>query len=190
MKDLQKKINSFINIQLGSSIFLVALGIIFLIAPGTSLDIIRWTLAIFCLAAGAYILASDIRRKAPLMFSTTLVGVVLLILGLLFAVRPEIMNIFPTVIGAWFIITGVASVRFSAGLRGTSSGNYALVTSILSLICGILLLLNPWGGQIAIMTFSGIMMIIYGASNLVDMAVLKHNLKDLSKNFKKALGIK
>ena len=190
MKDLQKKIDSFINIQLGSSVFLIVLGIICLIAPGTLLDIIRWAIAIFCLAAGAYMLASDIRRKAPVMFSTTLVGVVLLILGLVFAANPGIMDIFPIVIGAWFVISGVASVRFSAGLRGTSAGTYALVTSILSLICGILMILNPWGGQVAIMVFSGIMMIIYGAPNLVDMAVLKHNLNDLAKNFKKALGKK
>lgn len=190
MKDLQKKINSFINIQLGSSVFLIVLGIICLLAPATILDVIRWIIAIFCLAAGAYTLASDLRRNAPVLFGTTLIGVVFLILGLVFAVNPGVMDIFPMVIGAWFIISGVSSVRFSAGLRGSTAGVYALVTSILSLICGILLIINPWGGQVAIMVFSGIMMIIYGAANLVDMAVLKHNLSDLAKNFKKALGKK
>lgn len=190
MKDLQKKIDSFINIQLGTSVFLIVLGILCLVMPGALLNLVRWIIAIFCLVAGAYMLASDLRRKTPMMFSTTLVGVVFLILGLIFAANPGIMDIFPIVIGAWFVISGVASVRFSAGLRGTNAGTYALVTSILSLACGVLMILNPWGGQVAIMVFSGIMMIIYGAANLVDMAVLKHNLSDLAKNFKSALGKK
>lgn len=167
-----------------SSGLLIALGIFFLIAPGTSLDMIRWIIAVLCLASGAYLVASDIKRSATILFGTSIIGAILLILGLLFAVRPSIMNIFPSVIGAWFIISAITSGRFSAVLRGTSAGTYAIVTSILSLICGILLILNPWESQVAMITFSGIMMIIYGVSSLVDAAVLKHNVSELAKKLK------
>ncbi|MBQ6355245.1 DUF308 domain-containing protein [Candidatus Saccharibacteria bacterium] len=184
MKDVQKKVNGFINTAMFSSVLLVVLGIVFLVFPGTSLDMIRWIIAIFCLASGAYLLASDVKQKKVSLLSTSMVGILLLILGLLFAVRPEIMDIFPIVLGIWFIVSAVASGRFSAVLRGTAAGTYAIVTTILAFICGILLIVNPWGGQIAMVTFSGIMMIIYGASSLVDAAVLKHNINDLAKNLK------
>lgn len=187
MKELQKKVNGFITTTMISAILLVVLGIVFLIAPDTSLDMIRWIIAIFCLASGAYLVASDVKRRSAFFFSTSLVGAILLILGLLFAVRPSIMNIFPSVIGAWFIISAIASGRFSAILRGTASGTYAIVTSILSLICGILLILNPWEGQVAMITFCGIMMIIYGVSALVDAAVLRRNIDELAKKLKNNL---
>ncbi len=190
MKEMKKKINGFINTALISALLLVVLGLVFLLAPDTSLDVIRWIIAIFCLASGTYLVVSDFRRRILPFFSTSFVGVVLLVLGFLFAVRPSVMNIFPSVIGCWFIVSAIASGRFSAALRGTSSGTFAIVTTILSLICGILLILNPWEGQIAMVTFAGVLMIIYGVSSLIDTIIIKHNIDEVSKSIKEAVIVK
>ena len=190
MKEMKKKINGFIMTSLISALLLVGLGLVFLLAPGTSLEVIRWIIAIFCLAAGAYLVVSDFRRRVLPFFSTSFVGVILLVLGFLFAVRPSIMNIFPAVIGCWFIVSAIASGRFSAALRGTSSGMFAIITTVLSLVCGILLILNPWEGQVAMVTFAGVMMVIYGVSSLIDTLIIKHNIDDVSKAIKEAVVIK
>ena len=112
------------------------------------------------------------------------------VLGFLFAVRPSIMNIFPAVIGCWFIVSAIASGRFSAALRGTSSGIFAIVATVLSLVCGILLILNPWEGQVAMVTFAGVMMVIYGVSSLIDTLIIKHNIDEVSKVIKEATIVK
>jgi uncharacterized membrane protein HdeD (DUF308 family) len=183
--NIQKKVNTFINSSILVSMAFFVLGIIFLAMPGLSLDIIRWVIAISALVIGTLLIAADLgKNRAFPFFSTTIAGIVLLIIGLVFIRHPRIMDIFPIILGAIFIINAVSSGRLTAALKGTSAGKYAVVTTILAIVCGILLIANPWEGNISMMIFAGIMMIIYSASTFIDMIVLKKNVKALTKEFK------
>ena len=185
MYGLKKKINGFINASIGVSAIFVALGVLFLFFPETSLDVIRWIITAFCMIAGIYFIAADFsKRKISPFFSTTALGAVLVIVALVFAVYPNVMNIFPIAIGAWFIISALSSLRFATTLKGTGAGSLSIVATVLAFVCGLLLIFNPWGGQISIMVFAGIMMIIYGISNIIQMATIKSNIKDVSETFK------
>ena len=153
--------------------------------PSLSLDIIRWIIAIGSLIIGALLIAADLgRRQSIPFFSTTLAGVILLVIGLVFIRHEHVMDIFPIILGAIFIINAFSSSRLTMALRGTPAGRYATITTILAIICGILLIANPWEGNISMMIFAGIMMIIYSASTFADMVVLKKNVKNLSKELK------
>lgn len=186
MQEIQKKINVFINTSIFISLAFAVLGIMFLTMPSLSLDLVRWAIAVGALATGAYLVLTDIgRRRVTPFFSTSFAGIVLLIVGLVFAVHPGVMNIFPIVLGALFIVHAFTSGRFTLVLRGTSAGTYAMITTILSIVCGILLITNPWGGNISMMIFAGIMMLLYAISTIVDMCVLKKNIKGLARELKK-----
>ena len=189
MQNLQKKIKSFINTSIGISALFALLGIIFLIFPEESLNTIRWIFCIIALVSGFYLIAIDFSRKIYMpFFNTSAAGAILVVLGIVFALYPNIMNIFPVLLGAWFVINAISSIRFSMALQGSTSFNLAISMAILSLICGILLLINPWGGQISMMMFVGVMLLIYSVSNIADMIVLKRNLAELGKNLKKMMG--
>ena len=84
------------------------------------------------------------------------------------------------------LITSVTSLRFIAAIRGSSGYAVALITSILSLICGLLLLLDPWNGQISMILFAGIMIIVYALTSIVDMFILKKNIKEISNRLKQS----
>ncbi len=182
---MQKKLNSFINSSIIISLAFFILGLVFLTMPSLSLDIIRWIIAIGSLIIGALLIAADLgRNRAMPFFSTTLIGVVLLVIGLIFIRHERVMDIFPIVLGAIFIINAFSSSRLTMALRGTTAGRYATITTILAIICGILLIANPWEGSLSMMIFAGIMMIVYSASTFVDMIVLKKNVKSLTKELK------
>ncbi|MBQ3271545.1 DUF308 domain-containing protein [Candidatus Saccharibacteria bacterium] len=182
---MQKKLNSFINSSIIISLAFFVLGLVFLTMPSLSLDIIRWIIAIGSLVIGALLIAADLgRNRAMPFFSTTLIGVVLLVIGLIFIRHERVMDIFPIVLGAIFIINAFSSSRLTMALRGTTAGRYATITTILAIICGILLIANPWEGSLSMMIFAGIMMIVYSASTFVDMIVLKKNVKSLTKELK------
>ncbi|MBP3899692.1 DUF308 domain-containing protein [Candidatus Saccharibacteria bacterium] len=182
---MQKKLNSFINSSIIISLAFFILGLVFLTMPSLSLDIIRWIIAIGSLVIGALLIAADLgRNRAMPFFSTTLIGVVLLVIGLIFIRHERVMDIFPIVLGAIFIINAFSSSRLTMALRGTTAGRYATITTILAIICGILLIANPWEGSLSMMIFAGIMMIVYSASTFVDMIVLKKNVKSLTKELK------
>ncbi|MBR3264319.1 DUF308 domain-containing protein [Candidatus Saccharibacteria bacterium] len=185
MNKIQKKVNTYINSSILVSLGFFVLGIVFLAMPSLSLDIIRWVIAIGSLILGMILVAADFgkRRTFP-FFSTAVVGIVLLIIGLIFIRHPHVMDIFPIILGAIFIVSAFASGRLTAALRGTNAGIYATITTILAIICGILLIANPWEGNISMMIFAGIMMIIYSLSTFIDMIVLKKNVKELTKELK------
>ena len=185
MNNIQKKVNTFINSSILVSLGFFVLGVVFLAMPGLSLDIIRWIIAIGSLAIGALLIAADLgRSRAMPFFSTTIAGVVLLVIGLIFIRHEHVMDIFPIILGAIFIINAFSSSRLTMALRGTPAGRYATITTILAIICGVLLIANPWEGNISMMIFAGIMMIVYSASTFADMLVLKKNVKNLSKELK------
>lgn len=182
---MQKKLNSFINSSIIISLAFFVLGLVFLTMPSLSLDIIRWIIAIGSLIIGALLIAADLgRNRAMPFFSTTLIGVVLLVIGLIFIRHERVMDIFPIVLGAIFIVNAFSSSRLTLALRGTPAGKYATITTILAIICGILLIANPWEGNISMMIFAGIMMIVYSVSTFADMVVLKKNVKNLTKELK------
>lgn len=185
MNNVQKKVNTFINSSILVSLGFFVLGVVFLAMPSLSLDIIRWVIAIGSLIIGTILVAADLggRRTFP-FFSTTIAGIVLLIIGLVFIRHPRVMDIFPIILGAIFIINAFTSGRLTTALRGTNAGKYATITTILAIVCGVLLIANPWEGNISMMIFAGIMMIVYSLSTIVDMIVLKKNVKELSKQLK------
>ena len=184
MKEIQKKIQKFINASIVTSVAFIVLGILFMIFPEGFLNVLRWIIAVAAFATGIYMIAAEVSRRAVMpFFSTTALGAILIVIGLIFATHPGATSIFAVVLGAWFIVSALSSLRFSAALSG-SSALVSTIFSILSLICGILLIMNPWAGSISVMTFIGIMMIIYAASSLIDMLILKGHLKDLSKKMK------
>jgi len=190
MQELQKKVNNFINTGMGVSAIFIALGLFFALCPGFSLDVFRWTISLISLAIGSWLISRDISRGFSLLYGSTILGIIFIILGIIFAANPNSMNIFVYIIGAIFVVNSINSLRAATNLpRGTSSTMIAYVTAFLSLICGILLLVNPWQSQISIVVFAGIMMIIYGASNMIDMAIMKKHIKDFSDDFKVFFGV-
>ena len=185
MNNVQKKVNTFINSSILVSLGFFVLGVVFLAMPSLSLDIIRWIIAISSLVIGMILVAADFGKKRTFpFFSTTIAGIVLLIIGLVFIRHPNVMDIFPIILGAIFIISAFSSGRLTSALRGTNAGRYATISTLLAIICGILLIANPWEGNISMMIFAGIMMIVYSLSTFVDMVVLKKNVKELSKQLK------
>ncbi len=168
------------------SLCFTLLGIVFLIFPEKSLDVIRWIFCILTLAIGLFMIISDFSRKSYIpFFSASAIGAILVIIGLVFAIYPDVMSIFPVILGAWFVVNSVSSLRFNLAMKGQSSFSAAMLTTFLTLVCGILLILNPWGGQISMMIFTGVMMILYSISSIVDMVVLRSNLEKIEKSFKK-----
>lgn len=190
MQGLKKKLNSFINASIGLSVFFSILGFLFLLFPETSIEVIRWIIVVIASLTGICLIASDFSRYASRrLFSTTSFGVAMIIIAVVFAIYKNIMDIFPIVIGAWFIINALNSIRFATTLRGTTSGVFSIVTAVLSLICGAILIFRPFFGAMSIMVLAGILMIVYGISNIIEMCILKRNLKDIANSFKKSFKL-
>lgn len=182
MEKIEKKVKHFINASIGTSVIFLVLGLIFLVAPGLSLDIIRWFFAIVALSAGLSIIIRNSMRRAYAFSGTTVIGVMLVMIGLVFTFYPSIMNVFPILLGVWLIASAISSLGAASTLKNKSDSVVVTVTSIISIVCGILLMVNPWSGSISIIMLAGIMMMLHALANIIDLAVFKKNFNDLSEN--------
>ena len=64
-----------------------------------------------------------------------------------------------------------------------------IILTILSIICGIVLIANPLDSSIAIALFAGIILIVYSITGIIDMLLFKKNIHDLVKEWKKNIKI-
>ena len=181
MDKIQKRVHRFINASLGTSVIFFVLGLVFLLAPGQSLEIVRWVIVASALIGGLGIVVRNMMSTRYTFTGTTIIGVMLVAIGLIFALYPSVMNVFAIILGAWLIVSAISSLGAASSLRGKSDYGVVVVTSIISTICGVLLILNPWGGTISIVIVAGIVMMIHAASNMIDLLIFKKNFDAFDK---------
>lgn len=190
---MKKKLNSFINSSICVSIMFIVLGIIMVIFPKTSLTVLSISLSILLILNGIYLIIIDVKlndRFIPIDMLPT--GILSILLGAIMLIYPNTLSIIiPIVLGTWVIITSILKLRLAISLRNFKNTPWILILiiSILSIICGFILILNPTITSITLTLFIGIMIIVYAISDIIDMIVLKKQVKNLAKYFKENIKI-
>ncbi len=184
-----KKLNKLLTSSIITSLLFLLIGIIIVIYPENSIKVLSTLLAIFLVVNGLYliVIGADIRNIFFIDFFPT--GILSLVLGILMILYPNTLSIIiPIALGIWFIWISIFKLRLSISLKNIDEPVWILtiITSILSIICGLILIFNPISSSIAITMFTGAIIIIYAISDLVDMIVFKKNVNKIVKHFKKS----
>lgn len=184
-----KKLNKLLTSSIIISLLFLIIGLIIIIYPENSIKVLSILLAIFLIINGLYliIIGADIRNIFFIDFFPT--GILSLLLGILMILYPNTLSIIiPITLGIWFIWISIFKLRLSISLKNIDEPAWILtiITSILSIICGLILIFNPISSSIAITMFTGAIIIIYAISDLIDMIVFKKNVNKIVKHFKKS----
>ena len=193
MVKILKKLNQIINEAIGISIIFLLLGIIFLIFPNISIKIVAYLIAIILIGSGIYLTYLEIYTKSFLLpIDTLLNGILSILFGIIILIYPDIFKIMiPIILGTYFILDSIFKLKLVVLLRRIDNKSWivTLLLTILSIICGIILILNPIDSSIALALFAGITLIIYSLSGIIDMILFKKNIHDLTKVFKENIKI-
>lgn len=188
-----KKFNQIINEAIGISIIFLLLGIILLIYPNISITLIAYLIAFILIGSGIYLIGLEFTNRVIFFpMDTIFNGIISIILGTIILIYPNIFQIIiPIMLGTYFIIDSIFKLKIATLLRriDNTSWIFTLLLTILSIICGIILIINPIDSSIAITLFTGITLIIYSIAGIVDMILFKKNTNDLLKEFKKNIKI-
>ena len=153
-----------------TSILMLIVSILLILMPETILNSIVVLLGIAALLDGIlHSISYIITDKEMKAFSNELFFGILEIMtsGLLFLFKANIINIFPVIIGIWIIIAGVTKFQLAFNLRGIDSKwIVVLLSSIISIILGVLIILNPFSTVMTITVISGIILFITEICNL------------------------
>lgn len=114
---------------------------------------------------------SDISNQLNIIY-----GIICIIIGIFFIEKPEIIgSIIPVVMGIGIIISSSLKIQQSFNLKSLNSSYFfwSFVTALLSLICGVILLFNPFKGAVIITKVIGIFLVMYAILDICNTIVLK-----------------
>lgn len=182
-----KTINKYLNLSIILSILFGIIGIFLMIWPKSSLDTFAYIIGSALLVYGIFNFIDSFTINPIFCLPQMTSSVLSALLGILIFLNPNIFeSLLPIVLGIFFIINGAFKSRMSFVLKKIdSSWVLSLITSLLMIICGFILIINPRISAIMITTLMGIILMVYAISDIIDMFVFKSKIKNISKYFEK-----
>lgn len=115
--------------------------------------------------------AGDIFNQLNIVY-----GIVSIVAGIFLVTVPEtIGSIIPIVVGITVIISSSLKVQQALVLKRIGSKYFlaSLIMAILCLVCGVVILFNPFTSAVVVTKIIGLFMIIYAVLDIINSAILK-----------------
>ncbi len=166
------------------SILMLILSIFLIFMPFSSAVSVIWMFGIFTIVDGIIHIVSYFKteidnRLANFEFAE---GIMEILAGFLIFISAEYLVLFmPIMIGAWIIIKSITKMQIALNMRSIEKSNWilVLVLSIITLLIGVFIVLNPLPGFLAItITTVGILLATYEIINLIEAIYVLYKLKD------------
>lgn len=178
METLMKK---FFRSSLISSIILMIIGVLLILQSEITIITISYLIGTLLIAMGAIAIIKFIkninnvaREELDIFY-----GVVTIILGVIVVYNPEaIASIIPIIIGIGIIINSATKLQYALELRKSLNKQWktTVVISIISAVCGVILICNPFKGAVVIMQIIGGFIVAYSILDIVSTITIKKNV--------------
>ncbi len=184
MKEKKKLFNIATYGQMLIDIILFALGVYSASNPTSSNTVIGVAFGISLSVVGIYNIIKYIFNihRGPFFIVDIVYGVLSIIAGIFIIINPlSLTGILSIGIGLWLIIS--ASFKFALALQlrkfAEETWLFSLVVSILVLILGIIVMINPFSTALVLTTFVGIMMCVYSSIDFLQQILFRRRVKEI-----------
>ena len=180
MKELFKKTAASIIL---SSIAAFIIGLVLVVAPGLSLQTIGIIVGLYIIIHGIILIClSFVANVVFVPFFGVISGVLSIILGMMLIAMPGILTtVFAIALGIWIILSSANIISIAFAVRKKySSWFLLLLLGIVDLVSGIIILFNPFASAISITMLGGIIIMVHSVVTIVDMLIIKKNVKEIS----------
>ena len=159
------------NLILMSALYL-GLGIFLLLVPGTALNVVCYALGAVVLACAVVQLVRYFAVERGVFQSqlTLISGLVCLGLGAFLIIRSDIVvRLLPIVFGLFVIFDSLGRIQNALELRRCqySSWKGFLLLALLSIVLGVVMIVDPFGAMETLVMAIGIILILEGTLNLL-----------------------
>lgn len=170
------------------SILMTCLSLFLMFKPLESLEVFTVIFAIIILLSGLGYLISyfTISKESRLFSIDLLLGLATIISGIMLLVyKKDVINVFPIILGIWIIISNLFKLQLSINLSLFLDNAYLglVLITILMIVFGLLLIINPFASFMTITVTAGTLLLITEVINLIESiyVIIKLNkVKDLS----------
>ena len=189
MQNLTNKINNFPNTAISTTVLMIFVGSFLAIFPTLSLEITRWIFIVALISAGVNMIISDLSGKRQTgLLSGTIFGSFTILLGLIILTNPSVLSIIPIAIGFYVVISSLTKIRMTLALREISNSAFtaSILMNIISVISGCIIIFQPITSTAVAIMILGLMLVVYGVSDLINIFILKSHVSEFTKNMKAA----
>lgn len=175
MDYIDNKLKSMFRTSAIVSIALILVGIFLIVSPETTLSFVSYGTGIILLITGLiptinFFINKENQKYLDISF---IFGIIFIIVGIVIIINPKIVaSIVPLLIGIWMIINGVIKLYYSILINKTIKSISSIIISLLILVCGLLLVLNPFGGAVTLTIIIGIFLVVYSLLDLAECIII------------------
>ena len=164
-----------------AAILAIVVGVLFIILPKDSADVLCLIAGILLIFAGAFTVVAYIFSGFFLGAHLLIVGIMLILLGTFCLTNPEnIMKVLTVLFGLYIVIDGATSIVDSVYCAKAKIKGWGLllVLAILSIGLGTAVMFSTFD---TIMIFAGCSLIIDGVCDIIETIVFSHKIKEAKK---------
>lgn len=163
------------------SIGYIILGLLLLFLPTTSLMIVCYGLGALLLLFSLFRLISIVRTKDWVIpYASTSSIILSLLMGLLLIMKPELfISIIPFLLGFLIMVDSFMHVQTAFRLKsfGAKRWYWQLILAAITLVLGVLMVFYPFGTAAVFTMYLGIVLVVDGIMNLVDIIMISRRIK-------------
>ena len=178
------KLNKYLNSGIILTIVFLLVGGILIVKPDISFNVISYLIGASLIVSGIYLFIIDSKTK-NIFINVFLYAILLTLIGILIILNPITLKvILPIFLGLWFLISGIFKIRLDIYMKDEPYFILSLITNIITVICGVILLINPVESVSAITISVGIIIVVSSISSLIDIIIFKKNINSVVKYLK------
>ncbi|MBR2709990.1 DUF308 domain-containing protein [Candidatus Saccharibacteria bacterium] len=165
------------------SVISFILGLIMTVYPGASLEGMGMAFGIYMIIYGVALIVLDfMSHNIYIPFYGIASGILSIIAGLVIVAMPGVMTtVFTLALGFWVILSSINMISMSISVRKGVKNWWAwLLLGIIDLICGIIIVFNPFASSISLVAMGGIFIMIHSVISIVDMVMIRKNVHELA----------
>ncbi|MBQ6362663.1 MAG: DUF308 domain-containing protein [Lachnospiraceae bacterium] len=172
-----------------AAIISLVIGVVLLVYPMTSLEVIVRMIGIALIISGLYAVLMFIVNGEDRSVGALIGGILLGVIGAGIFYRPDfLVSFIPTLIGVLVVASGIANICEAITLSKMKYQYWyiSLILGLLTVIFGGLLIYNPFGAAEVMTRIVGVTVIFDAITNLWIIAKVSSNIKNVSRNVKQA----
>ncbi len=173
MKEMLRKM---FTLSIFSSILFIVIGLLLFFKPGDTLKTISYIIGGLILVFGIFGVARFTKSEKKGLNFDLIYAILSFVAGLIIIFNPEALaSIIPIILGIWIVINSAIKIQYSFYIKSDTSKKWVatLTMSLITLICGIVLLFNPFKAASYVAQAVGLFIMVYAVIDLVESFMLK-----------------
>lgn len=187
MKEYFKKITTSVLV---SSIIAFIIGLMMAVIPGISLQVIGIVVGIYIMIHGCVlIILNFMAHSIYIPFHGIMSGLLSIVVGLILVAMPNALStIFAIALGLWIILSSINTISIAISVKDAIQNWYLwLILGIIDLICGLIILFNPFASSLSVVVLGGIIIMVHSVITIVDTIMIRKDAKNIAKTFEAKL---